>query len=70
MTSGEIAEHLVVTPRTVAFHLGSVYRKLGISGRNELPAALDSPADRAAYRFSPPRLQGFVLAPEPCLRSP
>ncbi len=45
MTNGEIAAHLVVTPRTVAFHLGNVYRKLGISGRGELTAALDSPAD-------------------------
>jgi DNA-binding CsgD family transcriptional regulator len=42
MTNGEIAEDLVVTPRTVAFHLGNVYRKLGISGRSELAAALDS----------------------------
>jgi DNA-binding CsgD family transcriptional regulator len=45
MTNGEIAEHLVVTPRTVAFHLGNVYRKLGVSGRGELPAALDSRPD-------------------------
>lgn len=45
MTNGEIAKHLVVTPRTVAFHLGNVYRKLGISGRRELTAALDSSAD-------------------------
>jgi DNA-binding CsgD family transcriptional regulator len=42
MSNGEIAKHLVVTPRTVAFHLGNVYRKLGISGRGELAAALDS----------------------------
>lgn len=45
MTNGEIAKHLVVTPRTVAFHLGNTYRKLGISGRGELAAALDSSAD-------------------------
>jgi DNA-binding CsgD family transcriptional regulator len=45
MTNGEIAEHLVVTPRTVAFHLGNAYQKLGISGRGELPAALDSSMD-------------------------
>jgi DNA-binding CsgD family transcriptional regulator len=45
MTNGEIAENLVVTPRTVAFHLGNVYRKLGISGRGELTAALDSSPD-------------------------
>jgi DNA-binding CsgD family transcriptional regulator len=45
MTNGEIAEHLVVTPRTVAFHLGNAYRKLGISGRGELAAALASSTD-------------------------
>lgn len=45
MSNGEIAQHLVVTPRTVAFHLGNAYRKLGISGRGELAAALDSSAD-------------------------
>jgi DNA-binding CsgD family transcriptional regulator len=45
MTNGEIAEHLVVTPRTVAFHLSNTYRKLGIAGRGELAAALNSPAD-------------------------
>ncbi len=45
MTNGEIAEQLVVTSRTVAFHLGNAYRKLGISGRDELTAALDSSTD-------------------------
>jgi DNA-binding CsgD family transcriptional regulator len=45
MTNREIAEQLVVTPRTVAFHLGNVYRKLGISGRRELTAALKPSAD-------------------------
>jgi DNA-binding CsgD family transcriptional regulator len=45
MTNGEIAEHLVVTPRTMAFHLGNAYRKLGISGRSDLAAGLDPSAD-------------------------
>jgi DNA-binding CsgD family transcriptional regulator len=45
MTNREIAERLVVTPRTVAFHLGNAYRKLGISGRGDLTAALEPPAD-------------------------
>ncbi|QWF85143.1 helix-turn-helix transcriptional regulator [Amycolatopsis sp. CA-230715] len=34
----EIAERQSVTLRTVEFHLSSVYRKLGISGRGELTA--------------------------------
>jgi DNA-binding CsgD family transcriptional regulator len=45
MTNREIAERLVVTPRTVAFHLGNVYRKLGIAGRRELTDALGPSAD-------------------------
>jgi DNA-binding CsgD family transcriptional regulator len=36
----QIAEALFVTQRTVEVHLTSVYRKLGISGRRELRAAL------------------------------
>ena len=36
----DIAQALFVTPRTVEGHLTSVYRKLGISTRNELADAL------------------------------
>ena len=36
----EIAQALFVTPKTVETHLGHVYRKLDISSRKELPAAL------------------------------
>jgi DNA-binding CsgD family transcriptional regulator len=36
----EIAEALFVTPKAVAFHLGNVYRKLGVPGRAGLAAAL------------------------------
>ncbi|GAA2456724.1 ATP-binding protein [Streptomyces glaucus] len=39
-TNREIAEALFLTQRTVEFHLTSVYRKLGIRGRQELAAAL------------------------------
>ncbi|MBV9911840.1 MAG: hypothetical protein JOZ93_04655, partial [Sinobacteraceae bacterium] len=40
----EIADTLFVTLRTVEFHLGHAYRKLGISSRRQLPEALaDSP---------------------------
>jgi DNA-binding CsgD family transcriptional regulator len=36
----EIAQTLFVTRKTVETHLGSVYRKLGISGRVRLQRAL------------------------------
>lgn len=36
----EIAEALSLTRRTVEMHLTGVYRKLGVSGRRGLPAAL------------------------------
>ena len=38
--SREIAEQLGLSSRTVDNHLRAVYRKLGISGRDELAAAL------------------------------
>jgi DNA-binding CsgD family transcriptional regulator len=39
-TNAQIAQALFVTVKTVEMHLTHVYRKLGISGRHELPAAL------------------------------
>jgi len=39
-TNREIAQALYVTPKTVEVHLSSVYRKLGIRSRRQLPAAL------------------------------
>ena len=38
----EIAEALFVTVRTVETHLSNVYRKLGVSGRAEIAAALQA----------------------------
>lgn len=35
MTNAQIAGELFVSPRTVNWHLGSVYRKLGSSSRAE-----------------------------------
>jgi DNA-binding CsgD family transcriptional regulator len=42
MENKDIAQALFVTPKTVETHLGHVYRKLDISSRKELPAALAS----------------------------
>jgi DNA-binding NarL/FixJ family response regulator len=43
-TNREIAQALFVTPKTVQVHLSSVYRKLGIRSRTQLPDALAEPA--------------------------
>ncbi|GAA3238766.1 AAA family ATPase [Streptomyces lavendulae] len=47
-TNTEIADLLHLARRTVETHLTSAYRKLGIRGRAELPAALDRPRSPAA----------------------
>lgn len=45
-TNREIAQALFVTQRTIEVHLTSIYRKLGISSRSQLAAALaDSPCN-------------------------
>jgi ATP/maltotriose-dependent transcriptional regulator MalT len=41
-----IAQALFVTVKTVESHLANAYRKLGVSSRRELPAALDRIDDR------------------------
>src|SRR6266480_393729 len=43
-TNREIAQALFVTQRTVEVHLTSIYRKLAISSRSQLAAALAAPA--------------------------
>ena len=40
MTNREIAESLFVTVKAVQWHLGHVYRKLDIAGREGLPPEL------------------------------
>ncbi|ATZ28996.1 Putative HTH-type transcriptional regulator [Streptomyces lavendulae subsp. lavendulae] len=46
-TNTEIAGLLHLARRTVETHLTSAYRKLGIRGRAELPAALERPRSPA-----------------------
>ena len=41
LTNRQIADTLFVTPKAIGFHLGNVYRKLGIRGREHLPTALE-----------------------------
>jgi len=43
-TNREVGEELFVTPKTVAMHLSNAYRKLGVSSRSELSAALGEQA--------------------------
>jgi len=48
-TTRQAAEAIFVSPKTVEYHLGHVYRKLGVHSREELAGALDS--DRRGGAF-------------------
>ena len=43
-TNPEIGAELYISPRTVEWHLGQVYAKLGITSRKELRGALQTPS--------------------------
>jgi len=45
MSNKQIAQALFVTSRTVEMHLSNAYRKLDISSREQLPAALPQDSD-------------------------
>ena len=45
-TSPEIGAHLFLSARTVEWHLGKIFTKLGIGSRRELHAALARPGQQ------------------------
>jgi DNA-binding CsgD family transcriptional regulator len=45
-TTREAAAAIFVSPKTVEYHLGHVYQKLGIHSRNELTEVLEAPHER------------------------
>ncbi len=52
-TNRQIAQALFVTSKTVEVHLSSVYRKLDISSRSQLPKALEASAEQHLAPLSP-----------------
>ena len=46
-TNREVAAELHLSPKTVEHHLGSAFRKVGVSNRTELAARLAEPQPSA-----------------------
>jgi len=42
MTNNEIAAELFITPTTVWYHVGNIYAKFGVKGRQQLRRVLTS----------------------------
>ena len=43
LTNPQIAERLVLSPKTVEIHASNIFRKLGVSRRSEVAEALERP---------------------------
>jgi DNA-binding CsgD family transcriptional regulator len=52
-TNREVGAQLFVSPKTVEWHLGNIYRKLGVGSRTQLGRALLSDRSRASAPSSP-----------------
>ena len=66
-TNTEIGAQLVLSMRTVEWHLRKIYTKLGITSRRELRDALEhlGPDRPAAYRPSSPEVRGNTVRVTP-----